>query len=92
MSKKMDSMTIEELMAEADKLIQRINAEFIDDLEEDQRLEFEKQAQQLMNMSAEARNSLQKHDAFEPGALAEGMHEAIQDIVKAFGELDKDLF
>jgi hypothetical protein len=92
MSKKMESLTIEELLAEADKLIRRINAEFIDDLEEDQRLEIEKQAQKLKDMKAAARNSLQKNDAFEPGALAEGMHEAIQDIVKAFWELDKDLF
>jgi hypothetical protein len=41
------SKSVEQLLAEADELVQKINSEFIDDLEEEHRLQFEKHAQKL---------------------------------------------
>ena len=90
MSKQSESKTLEQLMAEADELIQQINSEFMDDMEGKQRLQFEKHAQNLEKIKAGVRDGADKNKSTETGSGAEGMHEAIQDIVKAFREFGKD--
>jgi len=92
MSKKSESKTIEQLMAEADELIQQFNSDFLNDMEEGQRLQFEKHTQNLKNIKSEVQDRVEEKRASEIGSGAEGMHEAIQDIVKAFREFDKDVF
>lgn len=74
-------------MAEADELIRQINSDVVNDMEETHRLQFEKHAQNLEKIKAEARDRLEEKRAADVGSGSEGMHEAIQDIVKAFQEL-----
>jgi len=91
MPKNLESKNIEQLLAEADELIQQINSDAIKDLEEEHRIEFEKHAQNLKKIKSEVQGKIEKKGTSEIGAGAEGMHEAIQDIVKAMGNLTKYL-
>ncbi len=83
--------TLEQLMAEADELILQINSDVIDDLEEAHRLQFEKHAQNLEEIKSRVQDRIEKKRTTDIGSGAEGMHEAVQDIVKAFHGLKKDL-
>ena len=49
------SRNIEQLLAEADELVQKYNSEFLEDLEEEHRLQFEKHAQKLQEIKSEIR-------------------------------------
>ncbi len=91
MSKKLETMTVEELMAEADKLIRQLDSEIINDLEETHRSKLEEHAQNLKNIKAGTQDKTGKQKTSETGSVAEGMHEAILDIVKAFQEFDIDV-
>ena len=79
------SRNIEQLMAEADELIQQINSDHINDMQEEHRLQFKKHAQNLKKIKSEVQGKIEK----ETNSGAEGMHEAIQDIVKAMRDLTK---
>ncbi|MEN8691452.1 MAG: hypothetical protein ABF303_17990 [Desulfobacterales bacterium] len=92
MSEKLESKNIEQLLAEADELIQQINSDAIKDMKEEHRLQFEKHAQNLEKIKAEVQDKIQKKEASDIGSGAEGMHEAIQDIVKAMHDLTSKLF
>ena len=81
------SKSIEQLLAEADELVQKINSEFIEDLEEEHRLQFEKHAQRLLELKSEVKAKAEKEGTLETSSYAEGMHEAIVDIVKAMKDL-----
>ena len=83
------SKNIEQLLAEADELIQQINSDVINDMQEEHRLHFEKHAQNLIKIKSEAQGKIEKKGTSEISASAEGMHEAIQDIVKAMRDLTK---
>jgi hypothetical protein len=86
-----ESKSIEQLMAEADELVRQINADILKDMEEAHRLQFEKHAQKLEEMKAAIQGGIDKKKASELGSGSEGMHEALQDIAKAFEELKKYL-
>ena len=75
---------IEQLLAEADALIDKINSDAVLDLQEEQRIQVERQAQELKQLRAETRENLVKT---ESGSFGEGMHEAIDAIVKAMKNL-----
>ena len=92
MSKKLESKNIEELLAEADELIRQINSDVIKDMKEEHRLQFEKHAQNLKKIKSEVQGRIQKKEASDIGSGAEGMHEAILDIVKAMHDLTNKLF
>ena len=92
MSEKLESKNIEQLLAEADELIQQINSDAIKDMKEEHRLQFEKHAQNQEKIKAEVQDKIQKKEASDIGSGAEGMHEAIQDIVKAMHDLTSKLF
>jgi hypothetical protein len=79
--------TLEELMAEADELVQKINSEFLEGLEEDHRLQFEKHAQRLQEIKSEVQAKTENKGTIESFSTAEGMHEAVLDIVKAMKDL-----
>jgi len=81
------SKSIEQLLAEADELVQKINSEFIEDLEEEHRLQFETHAQRLQELKSEVQVKVEKEGTLETSSYAEGMHEAILDIVKAMKDL-----
>ena len=84
-----DPKTLEQLMAEADELIRQINSDVINDLEETHRLQFEKHAQNLKEIKSRVQDRIEKKRTTDVGSGAEGMHEAILDIVKAFREFKK---
>jgi hypothetical protein len=79
--------TLEELMAEADELVEKINSEFLEDLKEDHRLQFAKHAQQLQEIKSEIQAKAEEKGTIESFSTAEGMHEAVLDIVKAMKDL-----
>jgi hypothetical protein len=81
------SKSIEQLLAEADELVQKINSEYLEDLEEEHRLQFEKHAQKLQELKSEVQAKPEEKGTIESFSSAEGMHEAILDIVKAMKEL-----
>jgi acyl-CoA thioesterase FadM len=85
----LDDKDIEELMAEADEIIQQINYDFIKEMEEEDRLQFEIYAQKLKKRKSEIESRIRKEKAAETGSGSEGMHEAIEDIVKAMSGLKK---
>jgi Skp family chaperone for outer membrane proteins len=92
MPKNLESKNIEQLMAEADELIQQMNSDAIKDLEEEHRIEFEKHAQNLKKIKSEVKSKIEKKGTSEINSSADGMHEAIQDIVKAMNGLKNYLF
>jgi hypothetical protein len=85
----LESKNIEQLLAEADELIQQINSDVIKYMKEEHVLQFEKYAQNLKNIKSEVQGKIEKNGASEIGSSAEGMHEAILDIVKAMRDLTK---
>ena len=88
MPNNLESNNIEQLLAEADELIQQINSDAINDMQEEHRLQFEKHAQNLKKIKSEVQGKIEK----KTNSGAEGMHEAILDIVKAMRDLTKYLF
>ena len=92
MAKNLEPKNIEQLMAEADELIRQINSDAIDDMQEEHRLQFEKHAQNLEKIKSEVQDKIQKKETTEIGSGAEGMHAAIQDIVRAMQDLKNKLF
>ena len=92
MSNNAEFKNIEQLLAEADELIQQINSEAINDMQEEHRLQFEKHAQSLKKIKSEVQGKIEKKGTPKISSSAEGMHEAIQDIVKAMQDLKNKLF
>ena len=74
---------IEQILAEADELLQQIDPEIIAYMEEEQRIQLEQQAQGLKKLKSEVQDKIWKEGAPESSAYSEGVHEAIEDIVKA---------
>ena len=83
MSTNRSARDIERSLAEADELVQRINAEFLNEMEEAHRLEFEIHARNLERIKSDVQDGIDKKKVSESNSYAEGMHEAILDIVKA---------
>ena len=83
MNKNLEPKNIDQLLAEADELIQQINSDTIKHMKEEHRLEFEIHAQNLKKIKSEVHGKTGKKEASEIGSGAEGVHEAIDDIVKA---------
>jgi len=92
MSKTLESKNIEQLLTEADELIRQIETDAIDDLQEGHRLQFEKHAQSLQKLKSKVSGKDGANEISKSDSGAEGMHEAILDIVKAMHNLKKDLF
>jgi len=91
MPKNLESKNIEQLLAEAEELIQQLNSDAIKDMKAEHRLQFEKHAQALKKIKSVVHGKIEKKGTSEISSGAEGMHEAIQDIVKAMRELTKYL-
>ena len=78
---------IEQILAEADELLQQINPEIIKDIEEKRRAQLEEHAQRLKKLKSEVQEKIGKEGKPESISYAEGMHEAMDDIVKAMKDL-----
>ena len=83
MKKNLESKSIEQLLAEAEELIQQINSDAIKDMKDEHRLQFEKHAQNFKQIKSEVQGKIGKEGTTGIGSGAEGVHEAIDDIVKA---------
>ena len=85
---------LEALMAEADELIQKINRDAAMDAAEAHGLEFEKQTRKLEQIKSELAVSKQgdPEKSSDITGSAEGMHEAIEDIVEAMKNLKNKIF
>ena len=92
MPKNLESKNIKQLMAEADELIRQINSDIIKDMEEEHRIQFEKHAQNFKKIKSEVQSKIEEKGTSEISASADGIHEAILDIVKAMKNLKNDLF
>ena len=78
---------IEQLLAEADDLLQQINSEIIKDIEERRRAQLEEHAQRLKKLKSEVQDKIGKEGPSKSRPYSEGMHEAMDDIVKAMKAL-----
>jgi len=84
-------MDVEQLLAEADELIEQINSDIIKHLKEEDRLQFEIQAQNLKKIKSEVQEEIEKKGVSKLGSSSEGMHKALLEIVKATRDLTKFL-
>jgi ElaB/YqjD/DUF883 family membrane-anchored ribosome-binding protein len=91
MQKTFKNEDIEQILAEADKLLQQINPEIIKDIEERRRAQLEEHAQRLKKLKSEVQDRIGKKGTPESISYGEGMHEAIEDIVKAMKGLSSYL-
>ena len=80
-----------ELLAEAEKLIRQINSDALQYMRDDHRLAFEKHVQKLEKIKAPVQFKAEAKKGSDISDSAEGMHAAIQDIVKAMRELSHQL-
>ena len=92
MAKNLEPKNIEQLLAEADELIRQINSDAIKDIEEEHRIQFEKHAQNLKKIKSQVQEKIEKKGTSEISSSADGMHEAIQDIVKSMKDLKNYFF
>ena len=74
---------IEQILAEADDLLQGIDPEVIEYMEEERRARLEQQAQSLKKLKSEVQDKIEKEKTPESGSYSKGVHQAIEDIVKA---------
>ena len=87
MQKTFKHKDIDQILAEADELLQQIDPEIIEYMEEEQRIQLEQQAQSLKRLKSEVQDKIGKEGAPESSSYSEGMHEAMEDIVKAMKAL-----
>jgi CDGSH-type Zn-finger protein len=78
---------IEQILAEADDLLQQIDPEIIEYLKEEQRAQLEQQVQSLKKLKSEVEDKLGKEGPSKSKPYSEGMHEAMEDIAKAMKAL-----
>ena len=90
MQKTFKQEDIEKILAEADDLLKQTDPEVIKDMEEDRRLQLLQHAQSLKKLKSEVHDKIGK----DPTSISqgEGMHEAMEDIVKAMKDLASYLF
>ena len=91
MTTNLESMDVEQLLAEADELIEQINTDIIKHLKEEDRLQLEIQAQNLKKIKSEVQEEIEKKGVSKLGSSGEGMHKALLEIVKATRDLTKFL-
>jgi seryl-tRNA synthetase len=87
MQKTLTQEDIEQILAEADGLLQEIDPEIIKDMEEERRAQLEQQAQSLKKLKSEVQDKIGKEGPSPGKPYSEGMHEAMDDIVKAMKDL-----
>lgn len=80
-----------ELLTEAEKLVQQIKSDALQYMQDDHRLMFEKHLEKLEKIKASAQVEATVEKEADISDSAEGMHAAIQDIVKAMQELKHHL-
>jgi hypothetical protein len=74
---------IEQILAEADELLRQIDPEVLEYMEEERRLHLEQHAQSLKQLKSEVHETIGKEGTSESSTYGEGMHQAMDEIVKA---------
>ena len=87
MPENLEIENIQQLLAEADDLIQQINSDAIKEMQEESRLRVEKHVQELEKIRSMVHGNIKNKTNSGSG----DMHEAIMDIVKATRGLKKIL-
>jgi hypothetical protein len=87
MQKTYEYEDIEQILAEAEDLLQQIDPEIIEYLKEEQRAQLEQQAQSLKKLKSEIEDKIGKEGPSKSRPYSEGMHEAMDDIVQAMKSL-----
>jgi hypothetical protein len=87
MKKTFNDEEIKQILAEADDLLQRINPEIIGEMKEEHRNQLEQHAQSLKKLKSEVQEKIGKEEPSQISSYGEGMHEAMDDIVKAMKAL-----
>ena len=82
---------IEQILAQADDLLQQFDPKIIAYLKEEQQAQLEEQAQILKKLKSEVHEKIGKEEPDKSKPYSEGMHEAIDDIVKAMKTLSNYL-
>ncbi|MBF0204526.1 MAG: hypothetical protein HQK67_09490 [Desulfamplus sp.] len=83
MNENLKSINIEQLLAEADELIKQINLDAVKDMKEEHIIQFEKHAQELEKIKSKVKGKIKEPETSEILTSANGVHEAILDILKA---------
>jgi len=91
MSTRLESKDIDQLLAQADELIQQIDSDTLKEMKEEHRLQFEMHAQKLKRIKSEVQGRIETKEKSKTDSGAEGFHEAIVDIVAAMQDLTKFL-
>ncbi|MBI5845651.1 MAG: hypothetical protein HZB23_13400 [Deltaproteobacteria bacterium] len=92
MSKNFEFKDLEQSLAQADELIRQINSDFLKDMDEDRCMQFEKHAQNLEKIKSEVKAKSGQEGEFKVNSGVEGVHEAIQEMVKAMNDLKNHHF
>lgn len=81
---------LDELLAEADKLINTVDAMVIQDIADQRRIEIEKCCSELKTKRSTVETMIaESEESDDVSSYADGFHEAYQDIVKAMKGLKK---
>lgn len=86
-----DRMDVDQLLAVTEELIEQVNSELADYAEEGRRAEVERQVARVKELQAEIRGKTDKESGSAGEGYSEGVHEAIDDIVKAMKSLSSYL-
>jgi hypothetical protein len=81
----MDATHLDQLLAESDRLLEKIESELYEDLAEEQRLQLEIQQAAIAESKARLENSTSQTGE-GTSRVSEGIHAAIDDLVKAIRE------
>jgi len=82
---------IESILSEADELLNKYNSWLIEDIEETKRTQLEIYANELKKLRLQVQDKTENDKTSEYSSSGEGIHEAIDDIVKAMKALTSDL-
>ena len=74
---------IEKILADADDLLKQTDPEVIEYMEEEQRLKLARHAQNLKKLKSEVQGRIGKADPAQSGSFSDGVHQAVDEIVKA---------
>jgi hypothetical protein len=80
---------IEQLIDEADVLVQRINFDVLNEMKEEHWLQIEMHARKLERIKSEVQRKFKKGEAYQLIHSTEGTQEAFQEIAKAMGQLKR---
>jgi uncharacterized protein YoxC len=82
---------IETILSEADELLNKYNSLLIEDMEETKKTQLEIYANELKKLRFKVQDKTEKDKTSDYGSSGEGIHEAIDEIVKAMKNLTSDL-